>query len=629
MSTRSEDSPACVRARHRANPCALSVLLVASWLTGTIPAAQGAEFNVADSDEAGLIQAINDANANAEPDVINLAPSGIYTLTAVDNMTDGANGLPSITSEITINGNGSIIRRSAGFVPEFRIFHVAAGGNLTLNDVSLRNGRALEGGSAAEKGGGAIFNAGTTTVIGSSLLQNHGGQGEFSTFSGGSGGDGGAIYNAGTMTVDRSTVSENMTGPGGFGDQFGGSGGNGGGIYNIGVLLLTHSTVLDNTAGEGGGSLMFPGSDGTGGGIYNSSGGDMTMIASTISQNGANTNAGGIYNLAQMVVTSTTITANTGFGARNNADLDVTHAIFADQASGADCDGNVAPFSLGHNLDSDGSCMLSGIGDISGGNAMLGSLADNGGPTETHLLMAGSDAIDAGDASASASDQRGYPRPFDGDGDSVSVSDIGAVELFDCDGDTVDDADPTDSDGDTVPDLCDACPGEDDSLDSDADGVVDCLDPCPNDAPDDSDGDGVCDSDDVCPGGDDSIDTDADGTPDDCDDCPDDPEKTAPGACDCGTPDTDTDGDGFADCVDLCPLDPNKSAPGACDCGNPDTDANGNGTPDCLDVPTTQPTTQPATGCIGGLLMMVPVTALGCAVMRRTHARTLGVSRRR
>ena len=41
---------------------------------------------------------------------------------------------------------------------------------------------------------------------------------------------------------------------------------------------------------------------------------------------------------------------------------------------------------------------------------------------------------------------------------------------------------------------------------------------------------------------------------DDCtDDCPNDPDKTAPGACDCGHPDTDTDADGVSDCTDNCP----------------------------------------------------------------------------
>lgn len=49
--------------------------------------------------------------------------------------------------------------------------------------------------------------------------------------------------------------------------------------------------------------------------------------------------------------------------------------------------------------------------------------------------------------------------------------------------------------------------------------------------------------------------------------CPNDPNKTSPGICGCGIPDTDTDRDGTPDCVDGCPNDPNKTVPGLCGCG--------------------------------------------------------------
>jgi len=49
--------------------------------------------------------------------------------------------------------------------------------------------------------------------------------------------------------------------------------------------------------------------------------------------------------------------------------------------------------------------------------------------------------------------------------------------------------------------------------------------------------------------------------------CPNDPNKTAPGICGCGTPDTDTDGDGTADCNDQCPDDPDNE----CDDTTPPT----------------------------------------------------------
>src|SRR6185503_10950002 len=73
-------------------------------------ATQAATYNVANGDVAGLIAAINSANSSAAPNVINLANGGTYTLTTVDN---GSNGLPVINNSMTINGNGATIQRSS------------------------------------------------------------------------------------------------------------------------------------------------------------------------------------------------------------------------------------------------------------------------------------------------------------------------------------------------------------------------------------------------------------------------------------------------------------------------------------------------------------------------------------
>jgi hypothetical protein len=80
--------------------------------------------------------------------------------------------------------------------------------------------------------------------------------------------------------------------------------------------------------------------------------------------------------------------------------------------------------SLGHNLTDDDSCGLTAPSDLVVADAMLGPLADNGGPTETHALLAGSPAIDAGspDCPPPATDQRGVLRP------QGAACDIGAFE---------------------------------------------------------------------------------------------------------------------------------------------------------------------------------------------------------
>lgn len=77
-------------------------------------------------------------------------------------------------------------------------------------------------------------------------------------------------------------------------------------------------------------------------------------------------------------------------------------------------------------------------------------------------------------------------------------------------------------------------------------------------------------------------DTDRDTFPDCIDDCEYDPNKTTPGACECGFPDTDRDGDGVVDCsggaggLDDCPDEPNKTSPGQCGCpGTPGSRAVG------------------------------------------------------
>jgi hypothetical protein len=62
---------------------------------------------------------------------------------------------------------------------------------------------------------------------------------------------------------------------------------------------------------------------------------------------------------------------------------------------------------------------------------MLGPLADNGGPTQTHALPAGSPAVDKGASFGATTDQRGSPRPsnFADIDNPGNGSDIGAFEL--------------------------------------------------------------------------------------------------------------------------------------------------------------------------------------------------------
>jgi len=181
-------------------------------------------------------------------------------------------------------------------------------------------------------------------------------------------------------------------------------------------------------------------------------------------------------------------------------------------------------------------------------------------------------------------------------------------------------------------------PCVDPALDGDGDGTPDCVDGCPNDP--DKTAPGTCGCGvpetpdcpgDLCPDDpnktepgvcgcgvpDSTTDTDGDGTPDCVDLCPDDANKTDPGACGCGVPET-------PDCPDdLCPNDPNKTEPGVCGCGVPDVDDNHNGTLDCLeDMDGGTPGDSDQQGCAPGLCgpgvaPILPLLITGVCLMRR------------
>jgi uncharacterized repeat protein (TIGR01451 family) len=342
--------------------------------------------DVAADGQCSLIEAIENANADAAShadcaagsgaDMIELAAGASYTLTAVHNNTGGNNGLPSITSAITVNGHGATIARSTEVTVTFRMFQVAAGGSLTLNELIFTNG---SGGT-----GGVIVNSGVVMVNDSTFRNNNGGFGAAifnnpltstltindSLFEANTTGGGGAIYNQGMMTVNDSLILNNNSGGNGGGIinnrtatlnhstiQGNSSGFIGGGLFNNGegaVLTLNHSEVLTNTSGEGGGGIgnlsgsggsvwvivnqsrisgnSSIGSDATvavGGGIvngnYTGNDGALAIVEvydSTIEGNTAR-NGGGLANITpdvvisatiQMVINRSTVNGNTADG---------------------------------------------------------------------------------------------------------------------------------------------------------------------------------------------------------------------------------------------------------------------------------------------------------------------------
>jgi CSLREA domain-containing protein len=209
----------------------------------------------------------------------------------------------------------------------------------------------------------------------------------------------------------------------------------GGAIYIAdGSLNLTRTAVVNNRAveGEGGGILL--GSPDDDGFAYRN---ECKIVNSTIGSNTAASSGGGISINAhdyygQVLLENTTVannTAKSGGGISSKGRIvyiDVADTIVSGNTT-ENCEGADGTQFFGRSsIASDGSCgPCESVAD-----PLLGPLQDNGGPTPTFALLAGSPAIDAANAlDCPAVDQRGYGRPVDGNGDGKASCDIGAYEF--------------------------------------------------------------------------------------------------------------------------------------------------------------------------------------------------------
>ena len=383
-------------------------------------------LNANGDDQSGSIDCV----AGSGADTIDLQTN--VTLTSVNNITNGNNGLPVVTSAITIEGNGNSISRQSGS-PDFRILAVGSSGNLTLNSATISGGIA-SGTFPANIGGGVYFGSYASGTV------------SHSTFSGNSAyGGGGIATRESTVTVSNSTLSGNAV------DR------SGGGIYTIfGSTLITNSTLSGNTVGVYGGGIMAAGgtvtvtnstlsgnSALTGGGIR----GDfttMTVSNSTLSGNSASLGGGMAFRSSSAVVQNSTLSGNsagTAGGIRSSfSTVVVQNSVVALQSAGVNCStaSGTIP-SAGYNIASDSSCGFTSTGDLQNQNAAalaLGALASNGGPTQTMALGFGSVALDhipVGALEANGcgvtvtTDQRGLPRAG-GLNAGGTACDVGAYE---------------------------------------------------------------------------------------------------------------------------------------------------------------------------------------------------------
>jgi uncharacterized protein (DUF2141 family) len=205
---------------------------------------------------------------------------------------------------------------------------------------------------------------------------------------------GGGILNSGRLGILNSTISYNRSEK------------SGGGISNVGELFVINSTVSHNVSSD-------QVNTGDGGGIEN--GETLTVVNSTISDNEAFGSGSGILNTlsGKLTLHNSIVANNTGFGPTPDC-----QTIGTTTAQNSLVETGTPGFGC-----------LNGPNNLNG-DPNLGPLQNNGGPTETHALLPGSKAINAGDNALildpdkTQTDQRGagFPRIIAG------TVDMGAYE---------------------------------------------------------------------------------------------------------------------------------------------------------------------------------------------------------
>ncbi|MGH9276617.1 MAG: hypothetical protein ACRD12_00685 [Acidimicrobiales bacterium] len=327
-------------------------------LVAVSPADAAVNINVGCS--VGALKAAIVAANGGGGGTLALAPGCTYTLTTVDNTgSAGPNGLPVLSSPITVVGNSATIERSANLgTPEFRVLEVAASAALRADTLTIRNGF-LPGG----KGGGIYNGTGaqstltrvtmtgnlTTTIfhpvfsIGfGSAIYNHAGrvllESVSMTGNGDVTGEGGGVANsAGEVEVRNSTFRNNQADSGGAlintgvnsttvvrNSLFVGNRGvdAGGALDNdfMNTMSVTGSTFADNAGASG--AAIFNGAFGAHG---------ITIADSSFTGN-AGVQGGGLFNFGTAVVTNsrfTTGSALEGGAIRNTHELTLTGAVLS------------------------------------------------------------------------------------------------------------------------------------------------------------------------------------------------------------------------------------------------------------------------------------------------------------
>lgn len=338
------------------------------------------------SGQCSLRAAIEEANALAGPDTITV-PAGTYPLTTGPAGDDLARiGDLDVTDDLTIAGAGPGLTVLDGMALD-RVLDVLGATSFTVTDLTLRGGM-------GPGGGGLRASSASDSTVQRVVITGNTSPGNPA---------GGASF--GKVTMTDALITENT------------ASGQGGGLLVQGFSVLTNVTATGNSTQHEGGGISAGGS-GTE---------PVTLNAVTVTGNTADSDGNGLGSFGGVHSDFVVLTVENSLVAGNT-----------DGSPGAeapDCGGSGSMVSGGNNLIGNGTgCgfMAQGSDQVGSGGApmdpKLGPLADNGGPTMTHALLAGSPAIDAGGPDCPATDQRGLPRP------QGAGCDIGAYELTLCAG---------------------------------------------------------------------------------------------------------------------------------------------------------------------------------------------------
>jgi len=357
-----------------------------------------------DSENCTLRSAINAAETDATsmgcsaglgPDVIILPDNATIIFFEVNHHSVGGNALPTVLSTITIEGNDSVLTRNET-APQMRFFKITsnsstgADGNLTLKNMTLSNGN-------VSGSGGAIRNTSILTLDHVNIINN------FADF------EGGGIACLGSVVLCEIKNSSII----------GNTANYAGGIkVNYATLKLESSLIQGNIANISNGALDA--------GAIHVKDGNYSIVNSTIAENTANRYGGIVISDSPGIIDSSTIVNNNPIGI--TGDTSVKNSILSNNPGG-NCRIHSIIRSQGYNHSDDGTCSFSKVGDITSRSIELMPLKQFGLYTATYPITDDGPATDKGDPNCPSIDQRGRPRPQDGNNDGVFICDKGAHEL--------------------------------------------------------------------------------------------------------------------------------------------------------------------------------------------------------